>query len=126
MGSVRSEMQKIQLNCQRVKEGSCCCHGDVTTETGAGSRMPVPGCQQRGAAAAARKGLSHVVKHHHGSLKRGALVPRVSGAVHPSSPGPVLRTQLLQAMPGEDPNSPELPPRQRPFPLPPVPQSKQG
>lgn len=80
----------------------------------------------RGAAAAARKGLPHVVKHHHGSLKRGALVPRVSGAVHPSSPGPVLRTQLLQAMPGEDPNSPELPPRQRPFPLPPVPQSKQG
>lgn len=40
---VGSELQEIQLNCQHLGEGNCRCPGDVMTETGAGSRSPVPG-----------------------------------------------------------------------------------
>ena len=92
---VGSEMQEIQLNCRRLREGNCRCHRDVMTEIG--GRFYKSGASGEGLLwQLSEKGLPHVVNHHHhGNLETDALVPRVSGAVHAPRPGPVLRTQLL-------------------------------
>lgn len=80
---VGSEMQEIQLNCRHLRAGNCRCRGDVMTETGAGSRSPVPG---RGAAlAAVRKGSSSCAEPPWKPWDRRSYVPCAWSCSHSPS-----------------------------------------